>query len=154
MTRPEGCRPTDRTSRPALRASSRSSSNVRSATYKDHHQQGRRRVFAWSSAGKDHDAAGWARGFGAAYQDGRGFAIGPVVEDALQYVEVCAAGQRVEKALCDSRHPISHARRLKDLMRPGHCSRQVDQRAAHVRPAAQHLSQQRSRAAPDINHRF
>src|SRR6185437_17171500 len=49
-----------------------------------------------------------SRRLGAAAEDGYRRFVGPVVEDALEQVEVGSGRQRVEEALPLDRHPASH----------------------------------------------
>src|SRR5262245_15053196 len=95
-----------------------------------------------------------ARGFRATSEDGLGFGVGPVAEDALQQIKIAAGGERVEEALGGSGDAVGDAGGSEDLMRSGDGARQIDQRAAQVRVRAKDFGEERTGSAADVYDRL
>ena len=89
---------------------------------------------------------------GAASEDGDRRLVGPVVQHALEQVQVGPGGQRVEEALPLEGDPVGDPGAGQELAGPGDRAGEVDQDAPHVGMAAQQRGQHGAGAAPDIHH--
>src|SRR5437867_628332 len=114
-----------------------------------HHldRQGSGRVIR-SDPAEDDDPSAGPSGLGAPPQDRSRLAIGPVVRDLAEQVEVREGGEGVEEALAYGRDAGRHTRLLERLARASHGLREVDERAANGGPRPQDLREHRPRAPP------
>src|SRR5262249_7962376 len=78
------------------------------------------------------DAAGRARGFGAAPEDGQGLGIVPIAEDAFEQVEIGAGGKGIEEALGGDGGAVLHSGGSEDFGGPGDGGGEVNEGAAEM----------------------
>ena len=88
---------------------------------------------------------------GAAAQDGHGRLVGPVVEDALQQVEVGSGGEWIEEALRFDCHPAGDSEAVDDIAGSGHRAGEVDEDAFCLRVAPEQRGQHGPGPAADID---
>src|SRR5262245_15422252 len=93
-----------------------------------------------------------ARGAASA-QNAERVLVVPVVEDGLEHAGVRASGQNVETARAEELATIDHSGSTQHLTAFGDDLRQVEQDAAHRRPACQHGGEQRAASTTDIHDR-